>query len=84
MIYNRTLTDYEIKILSKNATWKSLTAKSKDQLTPAELTVLKSYFMSVLDTVALKNAAELTALRKIGRHGGAHTGNHGDARIQSA
>ncbi|MGB3175942.1 MAG: DUF1553 domain-containing protein [Saprospiraceae bacterium] len=64
MIYNRTLTDYEIKILSKNATWKSLTAKSKDQLTPAELTVLKSYFMSVLDTVALKNAAELTALRK--------------------
>lgn len=62
-VYNRTLTPFEVKVLSKKANWISIIQKSKEQLNQDELTILKDYYTSVIDQ-DIKNAREALQLQR--------------------
>jgi len=59
-IYNRALTQFEIKILAKKSNWNEITKKLSSQLTKEELVILKDYYVSVINPKIL---AARTALQ---------------------
>ncbi len=63
MVYNRELTDYEVKIIGKKASWASLTQKEPLQLTTSELNLLNKYYISVIDPAVKTEARKLQFLR---------------------
>jgi hypothetical protein len=49
MVYNRELTDFEIKIIAGKASWASIIKKRASELSASELNVLNSYYSAVID-----------------------------------
>ncbi|HEY1061954.1 MAG TPA: DUF1553 domain-containing protein [Daejeonella sp.] len=63
LVYNRELTDYEIKVIGKTATWTSLVQKEPTQLTKTDLDLLNKYYTSVLDPAVRAEAKKLQYIR---------------------
>ncbi|HQS04391.1 MAG TPA: DUF1553 domain-containing protein, partial [Daejeonella sp.] len=63
MVYNRELTDYEIKIIGKKTSWASLAQKEPAQLTKTDLDLLNKYYTSVLDPAVRLEAKKLQYIR---------------------
>ena len=49
MVYNRELTDFEIKIIAGKASWATLVKKSASELSAVELSLLNTFYSSVID-----------------------------------
>ncbi len=64
LVYNRTLTDYEIKIIAGQANWASISNKPPDQLTDNEINVLKNYYSSAIDAGVLEEQKKLQEIRR--------------------
>ena len=63
LVYNRALTDIEIKIIDGQTTWASITGKSPDQLSQQELNNLKTYYLSAVDPGMVDALKKLRQLR---------------------
>jgi hypothetical protein len=63
LVYNRLLTDYEIKIISGQSSWSSFTNKLPEQLSPQELSALSAYYFSVVDPAIVAEQKNLQRLR---------------------
>jgi len=63
MVYNRELTDYEVKIIGKKASWASIAQKEPIQLSKTELNLLNKYYTSVLDPAVKAEARKLQYIR---------------------
>jgi hypothetical protein len=48
VVYDRTLTPYEVAIVAQKASWKAITAKTSQQLTEGDRMALKAYFFSTV------------------------------------
>ncbi len=48
VVYNRTLTPYEVAIVAQKASWQTIAAKSSSQLTEPERAALRGYFFSTV------------------------------------
>jgi len=59
VVYNRTLTPFEVKILARKADWGSIANKSKVQLSPDEKAILKDYYLSAVNVEVLEAQKEL-------------------------
>ncbi|CCH54286.1 protein of unknown function DUF1549 [Fibrisoma limi BUZ 3] len=72
VVYNRTLTPFEIRILAGKAGWASLASKASHELTAAEKEMLSAYYASVEDADVTAARLELrkrrTALSDSTRH----------------
>ena len=64
LVYNRTLTDYEIKIIAAQANWASISNKPPDQLSDNEINVLKNYYSSTIDAGVLEEQKKLQEIRR--------------------
>ena len=64
LVYNRTLTDYEIKIIAGQANWASISNKPPDQLSDNEINVLKNYYSSAIDAGVLEEQKKLQVIRR--------------------
>lgn len=62
-VYNRCLTNRELSILADQSDWKSISTKSVQDLSTADLQVLKEYFDGVVDSIAIDYRKELVRLR---------------------
>ena len=62
-VYNRALTNFEIKVLCGQANWASVAGKLPQQLSPAETTVLKNYYLSAVNPNLLAEQKKLQQLR---------------------
>ena len=65
LVYNRTLTDYEVKIIAGQSTWSSLTGKLPEQLSADELTALNNYYSSVVDPQIQAEQRNLQQMRTL-------------------
>lgn len=63
MVYNRELTDYEIKIIGKRASWATIVKKEPSKLTTKELNLLNKYYLSVIDHNVIIEAKQLQSIR---------------------
>jgi hypothetical protein len=63
VVYNRTLTPFEIKVLAKKADWASVFTKNKSQLTGQDNMILKEFYVSAIDTNVLNAQKTLQKLR---------------------
>ena len=63
MVYNRELTDFEIKILAGKASWAALVKKSATDLSASELSVLNTFYTSVIDPSVQKEQNKLKEIR---------------------
>ncbi len=63
MVYNRTLTDYEIKVIAGLSQWSSITGKEPTQLSAEDKTVLKKYYLTNEDPAMLAIQKELQTRR---------------------
>jgi|JI10StandDraft_1071094.scaffolds.fasta_scaffold18331_3 hypothetical protein len=63
MVYNRELTDYEVKVIGKKASWASIVQKEPAQLTRTDLAILNKYYTSVLDPEVKAEAKKLHDIR---------------------
>lgn len=61
--YDRVLTPFELKQLAQKANWNAIAAKSKAQLSAAELTDLKEYYLSAIEPNTLMAQQKLQQLR---------------------
>ena len=48
VVYNRTLTPFEVALVAQKASWQAIAAKSSTQLTESDRTALKAYFFSAV------------------------------------
>jgi hypothetical protein len=64
LVYNRTLTDFEIKIIAGQTNWSSITSKSVEELTANEVSALKNYYLSAIDTGVLDEQKKLQEIRR--------------------
>ena len=62
-VYNRALTGFEIKVLAGQANWASVAGKLPQQLSPAETTILKDYYLSAVNPGILAQEKKLQQLR---------------------
>ncbi|MEO5891131.1 MAG: DUF1553 domain-containing protein [Ferruginibacter sp.] len=62
-VYNRALTNFEIKVVAGQASWASVAGKLPQQLLPAETTVLKDYYLSAVNPGLLAEQKKLQELR---------------------
>lgn len=62
-VYNRVLTNFEIKVLTGQANWAFVTGKLPQQLSPAETNVLRDYYLSAVNHNLLMNQKKLHQLR---------------------
>jgi hypothetical protein len=65
MVYNRALTDFEIKIIAGQANWASIASKQPDQLSANELGDLQNYYLSAIDPGVLADQKKLQAIRTV-------------------
>ncbi|SDM28556.1 Planctomycete cytochrome C [Daejeonella rubra] len=63
MVYNRELTDLEIKILAGRAAWSSIVKKTSARFSDTELSLLKTYYSSVIDPEVQFVNKRLTEIR---------------------
>lgn len=63
MVYNRELTDIEIKIIAGKASWGTLVKKQPSQFTATELSSLKNYYSTVIDPKVLQELGRLKEIR---------------------
>ena len=59
LVYNRTLTEFEVKVIAGLATWSSITTKEPDQLSTEEKTILKKYYVAHVNPSMLTIQKEL-------------------------
>ena len=64
VVYNRTLTPYEVAILAQRATWKTIAAKQPALLTPTDRRALTDYYFSALHPPTLAARKALLVYRK--------------------
>jgi len=64
LIYDRQLTDYEIKIIAHKADWNFLHEKSSPQLSSEERAILFDYYLAAVDSCALSVYQELNKERR--------------------
>jgi cytochrome c553 len=64
LVYNRNLTDFEIKIIAGQANWSSITNKPTDQLSDNEINALKNYYSSAIDAGVLDEQKKLQEIRR--------------------
>ena len=63
LVYNRALTDIEIKIIDGQTSWASITGKSPEQLSQQELNNLKAYYLSAINPGVVDAQKKLQQLR---------------------
>jgi len=64
LVYNRTLTDFEIKIIAGQANWSSITNKLPEELSTNEVSALKTYYLSAIDAGVLNEQKKLQEIRR--------------------
>jgi len=62
-IFNRRLTDYEVKILARRNSWAAIAGKARAQISPAELEILRLYYLSAVAPKVLAGVGALTKTR---------------------
>jgi hypothetical protein len=62
-VYNRALTDFEVKVLAGQSGWASVAGKLPQQLSPAETIILKDYYLSAVNPGMLAEHKKLQQLR---------------------
>ena len=65
LVYNRALTDFEIRIIAGQTSWASLTGKLPDQFTADEISVLNNYYRSAVDPSILADQKMLRQKRTV-------------------
>lgn len=65
LVYNRTLTPYEVEILGEKKRWETVATKTPDQLTADEKAALKDYFFSAIHAPTLAAQKELIKTRML-------------------
>jgi hypothetical protein len=63
LVYNRELTDYEVKIIGNRASWKTVVQKEPTQLSSIDLSLLNKYYTSVLDPTVDLESKKLQRIR---------------------
>jgi hypothetical protein len=63
LVYNRELTDYEVKIIGNRASWKSVVQKEPTQLSSTDLSVLNKYYIAVIDPEVDLESKKLQKIR---------------------
>jgi hypothetical protein len=63
VVYNRVLTPFEIKILSKKADWPSILNKNKNQLAAEDKAILKDFYLAAVDINVLNSQKDLQKKR---------------------
>ncbi len=63
LVYNRTLTEYEIKVIAGISRWSSITINQPDQLSIEEKKVLRAYYMANVNPSMLAIQKELKSRR---------------------
>ncbi|MFN8352966.1 MAG: DUF1553 domain-containing protein [Spirosomataceae bacterium] len=63
VVYNRTLTPFEISVLAQKTSWNKLASTPHQALTEVDQSALKAYYLSVEDTTVLGAQKELQAHR---------------------
>jgi hypothetical protein len=64
-VYNRLLTNFEIKVLAKKTSWDIITQKTKNQLSANDIEILKDYYTTVIDSKIIAAQQALQLQRKI-------------------
>ena len=62
-VYNRALTNFEVKVLVGQSGWASVAGKLPQQLSPAETAILKAYYLSAVHPGLLAEQNKLQQLR---------------------
>ncbi len=65
VVYDRTLTPYEVGILGNKKSWKEIASKAPGQLTAEEKAALKDYYFSAIHAPSLEARKTLMKKRKI-------------------
>lgn len=63
LVYNRTLTPFEIMVISRKADWSAIALKDQAQLSPTELNNLKVYYFSAVHAKVIADRDDLKQLR---------------------
>jgi len=63
LVYDRTLTAFEVKLVSGNADWATIVSHRPEQLSPQDKQVLSAYFFSAVHPGVLAARNELRSLR---------------------
>lgn len=63
VVYDRALTQFEVKILAKRAAWAEYTTKGREQLSEEALRVLKEYYFEAVHHGVRNSCRELTQMR---------------------
>ncbi|QEC74866.1 DUF1553 domain-containing protein [Mucilaginibacter ginsenosidivorax] len=63
VVYNRTLTAFEVKILAQKDSWQQVAAKNKEALSADDIGKLKAYYLTAVAPLMLAETKKLTALR---------------------
>jgi hypothetical protein len=63
LVYNRELTDYEVKIIGNRASWKSVVQKDPTRLNSSDLSLLNKYYTSVIDPAVKLETKKLQSIR---------------------
>ena len=63
LVYNRALTDFEIKIIAGQGNWASIATKQPEQLSTNEVSVLRNYYLSAIDTGVIADQKKLQQIR---------------------
>ena len=64
VVYNRTLTPFEITMLAERANWNGITTKTPGQLTVADQKALKDYYFSAVHAPTLQTRNDLMLARR--------------------
>lgn len=62
-VYNRVLTNFELKIIGDHLAWKPISSKNPELLVSADSIALKNYYVSTVDPVMLDEQKKLQQLR---------------------
>jgi hypothetical protein len=63
LVYNRELTDYEVKIIGNRASWKTVVQKEPTQLSSMDLSLLNKFYTSVVDPKVDLESKKLQRIR---------------------
>ncbi len=64
LVYGRALTPFEVRVLSRNASWSSLALTPRDKLSTEELDILRQYYLSALSPEIRESEKQLAQLRQ--------------------
>ncbi|HEX6892445.1 MAG TPA: DUF1553 domain-containing protein, partial [Chryseolinea sp.] len=63
LVYNRVLTDFEIKVISGQHTWASVVSKQPEQLSEDDLNALRTYYVAAVSPESVATQEELKRMR---------------------